>query len=186
MGLITRPMQMLGAFIEGLPLLWAQPLHLLGALGIMGHIQCNPIILELQQGILRFITATWIAGKILSNFRNIHLSLKNWKIFARIHMEYFCLGIFAIPRVYLFRKCGSQVTHNPRQFFVFHRFFDNINEIDINHDKKSISKLIANTFTLQRNGRFVAQSVKKFWNCRVFFNNGDDFEKLSFFMDSNL
>ena len=38
-------------------------------------------------------------------------------------MEYFHLGIFVIPRVYLIRKYGSQTQ---AFFFVFHRFFDTV------------------------------------------------------------
>ena len=38
-------------------------------------------------------------------------------------MEYFHLGIFGIPRVYLVRKYGYQTQ---AFFFVFHRFFDTV------------------------------------------------------------
>ena len=42
-------------------------------------------------------------------------------------MEYFHLGIFVIPRVYLIRKYGSQT----QAFcFVFHTFFDTVKVLE--------------------------------------------------------
>ena len=49
--------------------------------------------------------------------------LEKSKFLARIHMKYFHLGIFVIPRVYLIRKYGYQTQ---AFFFVFHRFFDTV------------------------------------------------------------
>ena len=52
----------------------------------------------------------------------MHLSVHKFeksKFLARIHMEYFHLGIFVIPRVYLIRKYGSQT-----QAFFFSFFID--------------------------------------------------------------
>ena len=48
---------------------------------------------------------------------------KKCKFLARIHMEYFHMGIFVTPRVYLIRKYGCQTQ---AFFFVFHRFFDTV------------------------------------------------------------
>ena len=49
--------------------------------------------------------------------------LEKSKFLARIHMEYFHLGIFVMPWVYLIRKYGSRTQ---AFFFVFHGFFDTV------------------------------------------------------------
>ena len=52
-------------------------------------------------------------------------------------MEYFHLGIFVIPWVYLIRKYGSQTQ---AFFFAFHRFFDTVLHIQLKANDVSFKK----------------------------------------------
>ena len=66
-------------------------------------------------------------------------------------MEYFHLGIFVIPKVYLIKKYDSQTQ---AFFFVFHRFFDTVRLLDIQFQ----SEILAN---LKKSGNFGGNSELK-------------------------